>query len=110
MSDRKIKVEEALKRLAATFLEKESDSTSLITVTKIDISPDFKNSIIYISVLPDTKALDALNFCKRKMTDFKRYVKDNMSIHSVPFFSVELDFGEKNRQRIEELSHENKDN
>jgi ribosome-binding factor A len=106
MGDRKIKVEESLKRLAATFLDRESDNTSLITVTRIDISPDFKNSIVYISVLPDKRSEHALNFCKRKMTDFKKYVKDNMSIHSIPFFSVELDYGEKNRQRIEELSHE----
>lgn len=104
MGDRKIKVEEALKRLAATFLERESDNVSLITVTRINISPDFKNSVIYISVLPDKEAERALNFCKRKMTDFKKYVKDNMHIHTVPFFAVELDYGEKNRQRIDELS------
>ena len=107
MGDRKIKVEVALKKLAATFLDREADRTSLITVTRIDISPDFKNSVIYISVLPDSQAESALNFCKRKMTDFKKYVKDNMNIHTVPFFSVELDLGEKNRQRVEELSHEN---
>ena len=106
MGDRKIKVEVALKKLAATFLDREADRTSLITVTRIDISPDFKNSIIYISVLPDSQAESALNFSKRKMTDFKKYVKDNMNIHTVPFFDVKLDLGEKNRQRIEELSHE----
>lgn len=104
MGDRKIKVEEALKRLAATFIEKESDKVSLITVTHVNISPDFQNSIIYISVLPDKEAEKALNFCKRKMTDFKKYVKENMHIHSIPHFSVELDYGEKNRQRIDELS------
>jgi ribosome-binding factor A len=107
MGDRKIKVEVALKKLAATFLDREADRTSLITVTRIDISPDFKNSKIFISVLPDKQSESALNFCKRKMTDFKKYVKDNMNIHTVPFFDVELDLGEKNRQRIEELSHEN---
>ena len=105
MSDRKIKVEEALKKLSATFLDREADKTSLITVTHVDASPDLKNATIYISVLPDKQAEAALNFCKRKMTDFKQYVKENMHIHTVPFFSVELDFGEKNRQRIEELSH-----
>ena len=106
MGDRKVKVEESLRRLAATFIERESDNVSLITVTRIDISPDFQNSIIYISVLPDKEAERALNFCKRKMTDFKKYVKDNMHIHSIPYFSVELDLGEKNRQRIDELSRE----
>jgi hypothetical protein len=36
------------------------------------------------------------------MTDFKKYVKEHMQIHSVPFFDVKIDLGEKNRQRIEE--------
>lgn len=108
MGERKVKVEEALKRLAATFLDREADKTSLITVTHIDISPDFQNATIYISVLPDKETEAALYFCKRKMTDFKKYVKDNMTIHSVPFFDVKIDLGEKNRQRIEELGNENK--
>jgi ribosome-binding factor A len=108
MSDRKIKVEEQLKRLAATFIEREAEKNSLITVTYIDASPDFKNATIYISVLPDKQAESALNFCKRKMTDFKNYVKENMRISTVPFFDVKLDMGEKNRQRIEELEKEHK--
>lgn len=106
MSERKNKIETLLKKLAANFLEREAERTSLITVTHVDISPDFKQSTIYISVLPDSKASDALYFCKRKMTDFKKYAKENLNMKSIPFFDVKLDIGEKNRQRIEELSHE----
>lgn len=106
MSERKEKIENQLKKLAASFLGKESDKTSLITVTHVDISPDFSNSNIFISVLPESKEEDALNFCKRKMTDFKKFVKNNIKSKSIPFFDVQIDYGEKNRQRIEELSHE----
>lgn len=106
MSERKEKMESEVLKMAAVFLERESDKTSLITVTKIDLSPDFKNATVYISVLPDKKEQDALNFAKRKMGDFKKYIKDNMRLKIIPFFDVELDMGEKNRQRIEELSHE----
>lgn len=105
-SQRSEQVRETLQHLAAKFIELEADRTSLITVTHADISPDFKHSTIYISVLPDSKEEDALNFCKRKMTDFKKYAMENLRMKSIPFFDVRLDVGEKNRQRIEELSHE----
>ena len=104
MSDRTLKLEEMIKQLAAKFIEIEADRTSLITVMRADISPDLKNSTIFISVLPDNQAEAALNFCKRKMTEFKQYAKKNMNLKIIPYFSVELDMGEKNRQRIEEIS------
>lgn len=104
MSERALKIKEALHHLAAQFIEREAEHTSLITVTRADISPDFKHSTIYISVLPDSQSENALNFCKRKMTDFKHYAKKNMPMKIIPFFDVKLDMGEKNRQRIDELS------
>ncbi len=106
MSERTLKLEEMIKQLAAKFIKIEADKTSLITVMRADISPDLKNSTIYISVLPDSEAEAALNFCKRKMTDFKHYARDHMNLKIIPFFKVELDYGEKNRQRIEEISHD----
>ena len=66
MSERKEKVENMLKKLSAQFIEREGDKTSLITVTHVDISPDFTNAKIFISVLPEAKEEDALYFCKRK--------------------------------------------
>lgn len=104
MSERTLKLQESIKQLAAKFLEIESDKTSLITVTRADISPDLKNSTIYISVLPDAKSEHAVNFCKRKMTDFKHYAKQHMNLRAIPFFDVKLDLGERNRQRIDEIS------
>jgi ribosome-binding factor A len=108
MGERKEKIEHAIKKLAAEFLERESDKTSLITVTHADVSPDFSNAKIFISVLPESKEEHALFFCKRKMTDFKRYAMKYMHMKSIPFFDVVLDLGEKNRQRIEELGIESK--
>lgn len=101
-------MKEAVKQLAANFIEREAEHTSLITVTRADISPDLKNSTIYISVLPDSQAENALNFCKRKLGDFKRYAKAHLHMKAIPFFDVVLDVGEKNRQRIDELERESK--
>lgn len=108
MSERQEKISHEIQKLAALFLEREGDKTSLITVTRADIAPDLKHSTIYISVLPDNKAEAALYFCKRKMTDFKKFAMKRLSMKAIPFFDVVLDRGEKNRQRIDELERETK--
>ncbi len=108
MSERQEKISHEIRKLAAIFLEREGDKTSLITVTRVDISPDLKRSTIFISVLPDDKAEPALNFCKRKMSDFKQFAMERMRMKAIPFFDVVLDRGEKNRQRIDELERETK--
>lgn len=106
MSERKEKVEHELLKLAATFLDKVSENTSLITVTRLDLSPDFKNATIFISVLPDRMQEAALNFTKRQLSDFKHFLKEKTRLKTIPYFDVKIDLGEKNRQRIDEISNE----
>ncbi|MDQ5901691.1 MAG: ribosome-binding factor [Patescibacteria group bacterium] len=103
MTLRQEKINNELKEVVARFLEVESNKTSLITVTHLDVSPDLKNAKIYITVLPESKEKAALDFCKRKRTDIKHEIKKRMSLRNIPFVDVEIDKGEKNRQRIHEL-------
>ncbi|MCK5095812.1 MAG: ribosome-binding factor A [Candidatus Pacebacteria bacterium] len=100
---RQEKVAEQLRQYTALFLEKESNRTSLITVTNCSISPDLKRATIYITVLPEDKELNALEFAKRKRTDLRNFVKKNIKLKRIPFFEIEIDKGEKNRQKIDEL-------
>ena len=55
-----------IKELSAVFLERESNRPSLLTVTSASISPDLKNATILITVLPEEKENEALEFAKRK--------------------------------------------
>ncbi|MCK5022214.1 MAG: ribosome-binding factor A [Candidatus Pacebacteria bacterium] len=98
------KVKENIKNAAANFLGKESNRTSLITVTDANISKDMKKATLFISVLPESGEEDALNFVKRKRSDLRDYLKKNLEMRIIPFLDFELDMGEKNRQRIDELS------
>ncbi len=104
MTQRQEKVSQEIKEVVARFLEAESNRTSLITVTKADVSPDLKNAKIFITVLPEEKEKAALDFCKRKRSEIKHQIKKKMSLRVIPFVDVEIDRGEKNRQRIHELS------
>lgn len=104
MSSKKDKIKELIKKLSAEFLSKEADKSSIITVTDVNISNNLKNVTIFFSVYPETSESSALDFAKRKRADFKKYAKSRMQIKRIPFFDFEIDFGEKNRQKIDRLS------
>ena len=103
MIQRNKKVANLIKELGAQFLERENNRTSLITVTSCSVSPNLKRATIFITVFPDKKETSALGFVKRKRRDLRTYLKKNMIIKNIPFIEIEIDGGEKNRQRIDEL-------
>lgn len=89
--------------MAGEFLARESNRTSLITVTHADMSPDLKRGTIYLSVLPESEEQKALEFAKRNLTEFREYVREKSVLRFLPVFDFELDMGEKNRQRVSDL-------
>ena len=104
MSRRPNQVAETIAHHAALFFARESNQRSLITVTRADISPDLKNVVVYFSVLPENMEVSALAFAKRVRTDFREYLKSKMPIGHIPTVDFSLDLGEKNRQRIDDLT------
>ncbi len=103
-SRRQIQVAEILAHLAADFFARESNGQSLVTVTRADVSPDLKNVSIFLSVLPEKFEDKVLQFAKRSRSDFREYVKKNAAMKFLPTFDFEIDYGEKNRQRIDDLT------
>ena len=106
MTERNEKVANQIKELAAQFLERENDRTSLITVMYATCSPNLKRATIFITVFPVTKENSALMFVKRRLKDLREFLKKNMPIKIIPFLDVAIDLGEKNRQKIDELLRE----
>lgn len=98
------KTEQLIRQLAADFLHRESNKSSLVTVTGVQLSDRLTKATILISVLPESKQQEALDFARRKRAEFKEYVKSHAKIGRIPLFDFEIDYGEKNRQRIEEIS------
>lgn len=104
MPHRTERLTEQLQHLAATFIQRESNNTSLITITRCELSENQKCATIFISVFPTDNEGMAEEFVKRKRTEFVEYVHDNSKIGRLPTISFKIDFGEKNRQRLDELS------
>jgi ribosome-binding factor A len=103
-SRRRVQIAETLAHLAADFFARESNGQSLVTVTRADVSPDLKNVSIFFTVLPEKYEEAALKFAKRNRTEFREYVKKRAMMKFLPTFDFEIDYGEKNRQRIDDLT------
>ena len=102
-SGRQEKLANLIKELSASFLGRENNRTSLITVTSCNVSPDIKRATVFITVLPENKENSALGFVKRQRGELREFLKKNMSTKVIPFIDIEIDKGEKNRQKIDEL-------
>ncbi len=115
------RIKELLHDLGARFLSQNGNTSSLLTVTSVEMSKDKKHVTILFTVFPAKSTPDgliarpdevgfrdnlektALEFAKRKRSDFKQFVKDNSRIGYIPQLDFEIDFGEKNRQKIDRL-------
>jgi ribosome-binding factor A len=104
MSDfRQEKIKNNIRELAAIYIEREAGPTSLITVTRVILSTDGKKATIMVSVLPREKENAAYGFIKRNLGELRKYITKNLRINPIPFLNIEIDEGEKNRQKIDDL-------
>lgn len=103
-SSRDQKLKDVIREAAALFLQKEGNYTSILTVTDVSLSERSNNATIFFTVLPEDKEKGALDFVKRKRAEFREYFKSRARMRALPFFDFEIDKGEKNRQRIDEIA------
>lgn len=108
MSEKHTRAASLIQHLVAEFLGRESNRSSLITVTNIDLSPDMGRATIFVTIYPDDKTKGALDFLNRKRDDVKDYLKRHARLRRIPRITFEVDYGEKNRQHIDELLAEEK--
>lgn len=101
--DRQVKFAGLIKELAANFIRNEANTNPMITVTSVDVSPDFKRAIIFITTIPDGREQDALVFLKRNGTELRNYFKQKARIKHIPHFEFMIDAGERHRQHMDEL-------
>lgn len=106
MSIRDEKAAERLLHLAAAYIALEAGRETLITPLRAEISPDRKNATVYVSVFPDTEREHALTFLARHKDLFRDYMKKEGRFAVLPFVKFEFDYGEQNRQHLDDLSRD----
>lgn len=102
--NRNEKIEKALREAAAEYLAREANPQSLITVTRVGLSDDAKRAVIYFTVLPEEQERAALGFAERHVADLADFFRKRVRGVFPPRMQFQIDRGEKNRQRLDELS------
>ena len=97
-------MQEVIRMAAAEFLVREANPQSLITVTRVELNPDGKGARIFITVFPDSAEQAAVAFAYRHRGGFGEYFKKQRRGAFPPKVEFAIDLGEKNRQRMDELS------
>lgn len=100
------KIAEVIHRLAAEFVRNEATSASLLTITRVEINPSGKDAVIFFTTIPESQEDTALKFLERKIVEFKSYVKSHSRVGILPHLRFKIDYGERNRQRLDELTLE----
>lgn len=102
--DHKKQRSEHIAHLAAQFINRESNRTSLITVTRAELSDKGTTCAIFVSILPAKEEENAMIFLMRMAGELKHFIMEHGGMQHVPHITFLVDVGEKNRQRIEDIS------
>jgi ribosome-binding factor A len=103
MSERTAKIEGLIKMAAADFVLKEANTDPMITITRVDISPDLRRAIIFFTTIPDDKQKDAEIFLQRSAGEFRHSLKKSVALKRIPHIEFLLDAGERHRQHIDKV-------
>ncbi len=106
MSDKNIRKSGMLTELAAQYIAREAGRSTLITPTRTELSRDGKHATIFVSVYPVQEDEHAVSFLMRHKDLFRSYLKSHARFPVLPYITFEIDYGERNRQRLDELSRE----
>ncbi len=106
MEHRSEKISQNLKEIIGNFIEENSNRKSMITITNVHLTSDFKKTTIFVTVFPEQSEKAALDFLKRQRSEARDYLKKHSRLARIPFLDFEIDKGEKARQRLEEISRD----
>ena len=106
MEHRSEKISNNIKELLGAFIEENSNRKSMITITNIYLTSDFKRATLFVTVFPEHAETAALDFLKRQRSEAREYLKKHTRLARIPFLDFAVDAGEKARQRIDDISKE----
>lgn len=105
MSDRDNRAAAIITELAAKYVAREAGRSTLITPTRTVLS-DRKHATVFVSVFPESETEHALKFLNRHRDNFRNTLKKQSRLMILPFIEFQEDIGERNRQRLDEISNE----
>ncbi len=101
------KINSLLEQEIAEFISQNTSLDNyLITIKKVDCSPDLKNAIVYLSVLPEKFFGTALSTVRKINTPLSNHLNRKLNLRKVPKLKWQIDASEKEYAKIEKILRE----
>ncbi|NOS67081.1 MAG: ribosome-binding factor A [Candidatus Peribacteraceae bacterium] len=100
MTKRTERLEPSVRKIIAPILRECPRECGIVTITKIDVSPDLSYATIYISALMKPKA--ALEFLESRQRELQKLM-GNLQTHKTPHIRFRLDTTAEEGSRMEKL-------
>ena len=109
MSHRQEQAESTLMRAISQVLQRQvSDPriTGLVSITRIQVSPDLKDAYVYVSVLPEQHQNKTLHGLRHAAGHIHSLVRKLVAMRSVPKLDFRLDESIKKQAAVEQAIRE----
>lgn len=74
----------AVSHAVAEYIGRESNRTTLITVTRAELSNSGDHIELMVSVMPTNETGTALDFLNRKRSDMSEFIKKRVELRAIP--------------------------
>jgi len=108
MSERILKINELIKQQLGQIITKEIElpENCLITITKVETTPDMKIAKVFITVIPENLRGSALEILRKNNKLLSQQLKKNVSIKFIPNLNFLIDDQEAYAAEIDKLLDE----
>lgn len=94
------KINELVRRFVAELLRQELDTDSLVTVSKVETSPNGQHSVIGITVFPFNKAEEVIKKIEKDVYEIQQKLNRGLKMRPVPKIRFELDESEEKGAKV----------
>lgn len=108
MSKRTQRINQLIKKEIGKIILKEVDffQNTLVTVTRVETSPDLMQAKIFISCIPENQKLKVFGILRKNLSLLQRKIGENLSIRITPKLKFIEEKEAQEAARIEELLDE----
>ena len=105
MKRRILKINELIKREISQIVLKEIEfpKGTLVTLTRVETSPNLDNCKVYVSVIPETKEKEIFKILESKIGFIQRKLNKKLKMSKVPKINWEKETKTKEAERIERI-------
>ncbi len=104
MSERILKVNEALRKEIAFIIERDLEIINvLITITDVDCAPDLKGAKVWVSILPENKMGSAIKQLRKNSGFIRSKLGKKIKMRQMPKLHFVIDDTEKHAAEIERI-------